>query len=267
MFHNLRPCNEKMFAANGTVMTVIGNWHSWVYFKRSLCTRFTGQSIFTIYVVVDIIDNNSGRAHVYCSRRRSDVLRDALQVFHYTICRPRGINFFALRLDNAGILMSREVQNYCHDYGIHLVPVPTYRHAWNGVAEKFFDTLFCMIRAIIIESSRLPGFLWNYAAYHACRLLNNCPRHPSWQTPTFKWDGTIPDISTHHVFGCRVYTHINTPLGTLEARGEEMRYLGCSHDPHFHHLYRSRDRRVFTSDDVTFVESDVQLPDFSLHGN
>ena len=53
------------------------------------------------------------------------------------------------------------------------------------------------------------------------------------------------------------------PLGTLEARGEEKRYLGCSHDPNFHHLYRARDRRIFTTDDVTFVESDIQLPDYS----
>ena len=42
-----------------------------------------------------------------------------------------------------------------------------------------------------------------------------------------------------------------------------MRYIGCSHDRHFHHLYQSRDRRIFTTDDVTFVETDVQIPDFS----
>jgi hypothetical protein len=65
------------------------------------------------------------------------------------------------------------------------------------------------------------------------------------------------------IFGCRVYTHANSPLGTLDARGEEMRYLGFSHDPNFHHLYRARDRRVFTTDDVTFVETDIQLPEYS----
>jgi hypothetical protein len=32
---------------------------------------------------------------------------------------------------------------------------------------------------------------------------------------------------------------------------------------HFHHLYRAHDRRVFTTDDVTFVETDIQLPDYS----
>jgi hypothetical protein len=42
-----------------------------------------------------------------------------------------------------------------------------------------------------------------------------------------------------------------------------MRNLGFSHDPNFHHLYRARDRRIFTTDDVTFVETDIQLPDYS----
>ena len=97
----------------------------------------------------------------------------------------------------------------------------------------------------------------------SCHLINDCPRAPTWQTPNFKWDGGVPDISRHRVFGCRVYTRINRNLWTLDARGEEMRYLGFSHNPSFHHLYRSRDRRVFTTDNVTFVETDIQLPDFS----
>ena len=42
-----------------------------------------------------------------------------------------------------------------------------------------------------------------------------------------------------------------------------MRYLGFSYDPHFHHLYRACDSRVFTTDYVTFGESDIQLPDYS----
>jgi hypothetical protein len=75
-----------------------------------------------------------------------------------------------------------------------------------------------------------------------------------------------PDVSGFRTFDCRVYTHVNREIGTLDARGEEMRYLGCSsHDSHFHHLYRAHDRRVFATDDVTFVEMDIQLPDHSAN--
>jgi hypothetical protein len=179
-----------------------------------------------------------------------------------TVCKPRGLNYFALRIDNAGELTSHEVQAYCADNGIHLVPVPAYRHAFNGVAKKFFDTLLGMIR-YMLESTRMPTYLWNYAAKHACRLIGVGPKAPDWTTPDGKWDGGSPDVSALRTFGCRVYTHVNREIGTMDARGEEMRNLGCSHDPHFHHLYRARDRRVFTTDDVTFVETDIELPDYS----
>ena len=81
-----------------------------------------------------------------------------LYAFYDTVCRSRGINFFALCMDNnAGKLVSHEVHEFCASHGIQLIPVPAYRH------ERFFDTLYCMIRSMI-ETSHLPGFIWNYAA-------------------------------------------------------------------------------------------------------
>jgi hypothetical protein len=140
--------------------------------------------------------------------------------------------------------------------GIHLVPVLAYRHAFNGVAEKFFDTLLCMIRCML-ASTHMPAFLWSHAARHACRLIGACPKAPDWTTPDWKWDGSLPDVSGFRTFGCRVYTHVDREIGTLDARGEEMRYLGCSHDSHFHHLYRAHD--VASSLPTT----DIQHPDYS----
>jgi hypothetical protein len=100
-------------------------------------------------------------------------------VFVNTVCKPRGIHYFVLQIDNAGELTSHEVQAYCATNGIHLVPVPAYRHAFDGVAEKFFHTLLCMIRCML-ESTHMPTFLWNYAARHACRLIGVCPKAPDW---------------------------------------------------------------------------------------
>ena len=44
---------------------------------------------------------------------------------------------------NAGEIVSHEKQEYCANNGIHLVPVPAYRHTFIGVAERYFSTLFC----------------------------------------------------------------------------------------------------------------------------
>ena len=40
-------------------------------------------------------------------------------------------------MDYAGKLVPREVQAFCADHGIHLVPVPAYRHALNGLQSGF----------------------------------------------------------------------------------------------------------------------------------
>jgi hypothetical protein len=201
-------------------------------------------------------EHNSDKPWIYCLRKKSDAIAMALQVFVNTVCKPRGIPYFALRIDNAGELTSHEVQAYCAVNGIHLKAVPAYRHAFNGVAEKFFDTLLCMIRCML-ESTHMPAFLWSHAARHAYRLIDACPKAPDCTTPDWRWDGSLPYVSGFRTFGCRVYTHVNWEIGTLDARGEEMRNRCCSHDSHFHHLYRAHDRRVFTTDDVTFVETAI----------
>jgi hypothetical protein len=72
----------------------------------------------------------------------------------------------------------------------------------------------------------MPTYLWNYAAKHTCRLIGVGPKAPDWTTPDWKWDGGSPDVSALRTFGCRVYIHVNREIGTLDARGEEMRYLG-----------------------------------------
>jgi hypothetical protein len=90
------------------------------------------RSINHEHYIVDIIDDNSDKPWVYFLRKKSDAFALALQVFVNTVCKPRGIHYFALRIDNAGELTSHEVQAYCAVNGIHLVPVPAYRHAFNG---------------------------------------------------------------------------------------------------------------------------------------
>ena len=50
-------------------------------------------------------------------------------------------------------LVSHEVQHFCADHGIHLVPfLAYYRHA---LAERFLDTWFCMIRSLVQRRLRI----------------------------------------------------------------------------------------------------------------
>ena len=89
-------------------------------FHMDLKTVVRTRSINHEHYVVDIIDDNSDKTWIYCIRRKSDALDHAIKVFVDTVCRPRGINFFALRIDNGGELVSHETQQYCADNGNHM---------------------------------------------------------------------------------------------------------------------------------------------------
>jgi hypothetical protein len=71
--------------------------------------------------------------------------------------------------------------------------------------------------------------------------------------------------SRFRTFGSNCYAKIHGQFDTLHDRAEEMRFLGMA--PHddvtFNHVYRPRDRRHFTSDEVDFVETDLQLPAYA----
>ena len=58
---------------------------------KTVCTR----SINHQHYLADIIDDNSGKAFVYPLRLKSHALRDALQAFYNTVCKPR-ITFFSV---------------------------------------------------------------------------------------------------------------------------------------------------------------------------
>jgi hypothetical protein len=113
-----------------------------------------------------------------------------------TVCKPRGIHHFALRIDNAGELTSHEVQAYCAENGIHLVP-PRIQRGGREVLRHaaVHDPLHAGVHAH-------ATFLWNHAARHACRLIGVCPKAPDWTTPDWKWVITALDSGRALVARC-----------------------------------------------------------------
>jgi hypothetical protein len=93
----------------------------------------------------------------------------------------------------------------------------------------FPQTLWNMV-VTMLETSRLPTFLWGYAAHYAVLLMNNIPKGNDMQSNQFKWDGTILDASLLRIFGCKGYIHKNRGIGkgTITDTAEEVRFLGLS---------------------------------------
>jgi hypothetical protein len=87
------------------------------------------RSINHEHYIVDIIDDNSDKPWVYYLRKKSDAFPLALQVFVNTVCKPRGLNYFALRIDNAGELTSHEVPTMASTSSLCL-PIAMRSTAW-----------------------------------------------------------------------------------------------------------------------------------------
>jgi hypothetical protein len=212
------------------------------------------------HYIVDIIDDNSAKPWIYCQEVRR-LRHGSASIREHCVQASRDPLLCSADRQRWRADIARGPSLLCHERhppGSSACLPPRIQQGGREVLRHSAvqDSLHAGVYShagILVEpgcSPRMP----------TDRRLPKGPRldHPDW-----KWDGSLPDVSGFRTFGCRVYTHVNREIGTLDARGEEMRYLGCSHDSHFHHLYCAHDRRVFTTDDVTFVETDIQLPDYS----
>jgi hypothetical protein len=167
-------------------------------------------------------------------------------------------------LDNAGDFFSDAMAEFCARNGIHLVPTPAYRQAFNGVAEVFIKILMHMARPMI-ATALLPAFLWCICVEYACRIRNLRPRYPAWTSPNQRFDGTTTDVNTLHIWGCLVIAHINRAREDpdLSDRGEHMRFVGTSHTPSFAYLYKPGSRHIYETEDITWVETNFQDKDWA----
>jgi hypothetical protein len=210
--------------------------------------------------------DDHGMAWIYLLKKKSDALNYGLKKFVNEVTKPEHENNFTLIGDNAGETTSLEFQLYCINNSIRYAMIPAYRHQYNGVVERFFQTIWNMTLAML-ETSCLPTYLWGYALMYALMIWNAVPRGPDMLSNNFRRYGIATDVSNLSIFGCKVFLHINRDIGrgTLEARGEEARLIAVSlTDPLKCYFFRPRDNRIVgPTDDYTKVEMDIQLPNYS----
>ena len=109
--------------------------------------------------------------------------------------------------------------------GIHRVPTPVYRQAYDGVVEILFDIIMSMVKSMFLVA-HINGCYWNYATDHALLVRNDTPRRADGQTPNFLWDGSPTNVNKLRIFGCRAFIKDNQAHGSVNPRGQAVRYLG-----------------------------------------
>ncbi|CAI7876866.1 unnamed protein product, partial [Closterium sp. NIES-53] len=101
-----------------------------------------------------------------------------------------------------------------------------------------------------------PHFLWPFAVQYAAHLLNlwPCVSLPK-PSPTLHWTGEVGDASVFRVWGSRAFVR-DTSADKLSPRAIPCVFLGFVPDVPGRQFYHPTSRRVLSSQDVTFDESD-----------
>ena len=101
-----------------------------------------------------------------------EALRQALVEFQsvHIVIQPGAI----LHGDSDSVLLSQQFKEVLTEQKMVFRASPPYTHQRNGIAERTIQTLFDMVRTLLLQAS-FPQSYWNVALAHAVYLRNRCP--------------------------------------------------------------------------------------------
>ncbi|CAI7749747.1 unnamed protein product [Closterium sp. NIES-54] len=125
----------------------------------------------------------------------------------------------------------------------------------NGIAERRIGMVMDVARTSMIHAAA-PHFLWPFAVQYTAHRINLQPRVSLPETtPTLRWTGKVGDASVFRVWGSRAFVR-NTSADKLSSRAVPCVFLGFPPDAPGWQFYHPTSRRVLSSQDVTFDESE-----------
>ncbi|CAI7847807.1 unnamed protein product [Closterium sp. NIES-53] len=135
----------------------------------------------------------------------------------------------------------------------------------NGIAERRIGLIMEVARTSMIHAVA-PHFLWSFSVRYAAHQLNLWPRVSEPETsPTLRWTGKVGDASVFRVWGMLSLVR-DAKVSKLSSRTLLCVFLGFPTDAPPWQFYHPRERRVFSSQDVTFDKS-VCLYRLHLHAS
>ncbi|CAI7797671.1 unnamed protein product [Closterium sp. NIES-54] len=100
-----------------------------------------------------------------------------------------------------------------------------------------------------------PHFMWSFAVRYAAHQLNLWPRVSELETsPTLRWTGKVGDASVFRVWGALSLV-CDAKASKLSSHTLRCVFLGFPTDAPPWQFHHPRERRIFSSQDVTFDES------------
>ncbi|CAI7791335.1 unnamed protein product [Closterium sp. NIES-54] len=159
-----------------------------------------------------------------------------------------------LHFDRGGKFSSDLLTEFCRDEGIRQLFTLSASPQQNGIAKHHMGLIMEVARTSMIRAAA-PHFLWPFVVRYAAHQLNLWPRVSEPETsPTLRWTGKVGDASVFRVWGALYLVH-DAKASKLSSRTLRCVFLGFPTDAPPWQFYHPRERRVFSSQDVTFDES------------
>ncbi|CAI7798168.1 unnamed protein product [Closterium sp. NIES-53] len=158
-----------------------------------------------------------------------------------------------LHSDRGGEFSSGLLEEFCRDEGIHQTFTLSASPQQNGIAERRIGLIMEVARTSMIHAAA-PNFQWSFAILYAVHQLNLWPRVSEPETsPTLWWTGKVGDASVFRVWGALSLVR-DAKASKLFSRTLRCVFLGFPIDAPPWQFYHPRERRFFSSQDVTFDE-------------
>ncbi|CAI7855223.1 unnamed protein product [Closterium sp. NIES-54] len=191
-----------------------------------------------------------------CKGEVVDVLIPWIRALHLQLRERFSGDLHVLRLhsDIGGEFSSDLLRDFCRGEGILQPFTRPASPQQNGIAKHRIGLVMEVARTSMIHADA-PHFLWPFAVRYTGHQLNLWPCISLPETsPTLRWTGQVGDASMFRVWGSRAFVR-DTFADKLSARAIPYVFLGFPPDAPGWQFYHPTSRRVFPSQDVTFVES------------
>ncbi|CAI7803245.1 unnamed protein product [Closterium sp. NIES-53] len=207
-----------------------------------------------------VVDDYTRYTTVFPVRRKADVscvLIPCICVTRHQLRERFSQDFPVLRLhsDRGGEFSFDLLAEFCRDEGIRQTLTLPASPQKNGIAERRIGLIMEVARTSMIHAAA-PRFLSPFAVRYTAHQHNLWPRVSEPETsPTLWWTGKVGDASVFRVLGALSLV-CDAKASKLSSRTLCCVFLGFPTDALPWQFYHPQSRRVFSSRDVTFDESD-----------
>ena len=210
---------------------------------------------------VSFIDDCTRTTWLFLMKEKSEV-SNIFQFFYKMINTQFGVSIKRVRSDNARDYFNHILSHFFQKEGVIHESSCVDTPQQNGVAERKNRHLLNVTRALLFQNN-VPKSFWGEAVLTAAYLINRMPsRVLGYQSPINVLSKFFPDFNNScklppKIFGCVSFVHIhNHNRGKLDPRALKCVFVGYSITKKGYKCYHPNTRKIFTSMDVTFVETE-----------